>query len=110
MAHADVLDADSQRHLPFLLGIADMKALDVHFCCRTGSFIIPGPAGLKLEACPGTTKVQMQQSHHWHLPLGNPKLAKRNSYMVEPWTESNSDLAEKGISARLDPKTVISKH
>ena len=42
--------------LPFLFGMADMKNVDAHYNCGSGSFIIPGPGGLKLGASPGTTR------------------------------------------------------
>ena len=93
--------------MPFLFGLNDMAALDVHFCCRSGSFIIPGPGGLKVEASPGTTRIQMDKCNHWHLPLGNPRTSKRNSYLVEPWTESQDKPAEEDVLARLNPANVV---
>lgn len=72
---ADVIPSPN---VPALMGLHDMAALDVHFAVKSGTFIIPGPGGLRWNASPGTESVQMRrvsENHHWFLPA-NQQLKK----------------------------------
>ena len=68
---ADMLGPPSE-NVPALIGIPDMAAVGVFIDCRRGKFIIPGPGGLKIEASPGTTEVQMNKESHWLLGVEPP--------------------------------------
>ena len=58
-----------QEMVPCLLGIQDLKKLDVLIECSTGRFSMPGPGGAKLEFSPGTEAAQTEFVAHWHLPI-----------------------------------------
>ena len=59
--------------VPFLIGIDWVRKQDVHICCATGRFILPGPGGLELKMSPGTESLQMIHKSQWMLPI-NKKL------------------------------------
>ena len=73
---ADVLEGSN---VPALMGLLDMSKLDVHYSVRTGSFIIPGPGGVNLQASPGTTEVNMNRDTHWLLGVKSPAPENRPS-------------------------------
>ena len=67
---ASVLDSPIGDQVPALLGLEDMKKMKAIIDTVKGTFIIPGPGGLKIEYSPGTDAVQMLgEPDHWLLTV-----------------------------------------
>ena len=91
---ADVFSSPAQ-DVPALMGIPGMAALGAFICCKTGNFILPGPGGLKIDASPGTTEINMDKEAHWLLGVSAPQrgskacsghpLARSENRMLSSW-------------------------